>query len=52
MKYIEIIFFLFFLVYKSLFHKEHKVEDANALMFRNVRHGVRWFFITFLLNLI
>ena len=28
-------------LYKSLFHKEHEVEDAKGLIFRNVRFGIR-----------
>lgn len=28
-------------LYKSLFHKEHEVEDAEGLIFRNVRFGIR-----------
>ena len=28
-------------LYKSMFHKQHDVEDANGLLFRNVRFGIR-----------
>lgn len=28
-------------LYKSMFHKDHKVGDANELLFRNVRFGIR-----------
>jgi hypothetical protein len=28
-------------LYQSMFHKSHAVEDANGLIFRNVRFGIR-----------